>query len=243
MPDDELQRRPALPPLVRRLASPAGLIMAGLCLLLPFMSASCASESRPRVQWQVTYTGVDVLTGGRPDVAFTDDADKEPIHTLDDAEVRQLLGTPPAPLPPQPSAWLAVALLVAALAATALPSRTWRRTATGGLALAAAVVLLGATVLARHDATDAVAAVLSRLDAAPSAPAPTVAQLRAWDSYGQVRDTFHYAYGLWLAIAALLTVGVANTVGAGRAPTHDQRPRRNPDPPRQAPGGEVEAGR
>lgn len=219
MPSDQLPRRPAQTRRrVARLASPAGLIMAGLCLLLPFLSASCGSEERPRVQWQVTYTGIDVLTGGRPQVAFTDDADREPIHPLDDAGVRRLLGSRPAPLPPQPVAWLAAALMAAALAATALRSRIWRTTATAGLALAAAVVLWGATTLARHDATDAVAAVLSRLAAAPSAPPPTVPQLRQWDHYRQVQDTFRDEYGFWIALAALSAVGAANTVGAGWRP-------------------------
>ena len=54
----------------RRLGSPAGLVLAGLCLGLPFLSASCDSPEQPHVQWEVTYTGADVLTGGRPDVAF-----------------------------------------------------------------------------------------------------------------------------------------------------------------------------
>lgn len=185
--------------------------MAGLCLLLPFMSASCASEGPPSVQWGVTYTGVDVVGGGRPEVAFTDDADRKPIHALDDVEVRGLLGEPAPSLPPQPLAWLAVALMVAALAATALPSRTWRRTFTGGLAVAAAIVLFGATVLARRDATDAVATVLNQIAAPPSATPP-----REGENYDQVRDMFRYGYGLWIAIAVLAAVGLANTAGAGR---------------------------
>lgn len=186
-----------------------GLVLAGLCLLLPFLSASCAAEEPPRVQWRVTYSGVDVLTGGRPEVAFTDDADREPIHRLDDAEAVRVLGAPPTSLPAQPVAWLAVALLVAALAATALPSRSGRRTATAGLAVAAAVVLWGATALARQDATEAVSAVLSRLTTSSTAPAPTGS-----DHHVQVR----YAYGTWLALASLGAVGVANTVGALRRP-------------------------
>ena len=209
-------------PLARRLASPAGLILAGLCLLLPFMSASCATAGQPSQQWRVTYTGVDVVTGGSPEVAYTDDADQEPIHTLDDVEVRRLLGTSATPLPPQPLALLAAALMAAALAATALPSRTWRMTATAGLALAAAVVLWGATMLARHDATDAVASVISQVFAAPSAPPPTVPQVREWENYGQVRDTFRYGYGFWIAIAALSAVGVASTVGVFRDPVYDR---------------------
>jgi hypothetical protein len=238
MHDDDLHREPArtrsrAAPLVRRLASPAGLILAGLCLLLPFLSASCASEERPRLQWRVTYTGVDVLTGGRPDVAFTEDADQEPIHTLDDAELREVLGKPPARLPQQPLAWLAVALMAAALAATALPAPGWRATATAGLALAAAVILLGATMLARQHATDAVAAVLSQVAAEPSQSPPSVSQLRQWNHYQQVRDMFRYEYGFWIATAALSAVGVANTVRAFRDPV----------PSRDKPAATATAGR
>ena len=208
-------RRSARPP-ARRLAGPAGLILAGFCLLLPFFSASCEVQEQPRTQWRVTYTGVDVLTGGRPAFAFTDDADREPIRRFDDAEAERLLGAPLEPLPSQPVAWVAVALLAAALAATALPSRAWRTTATGGLALAAAVVLGGATVLARRDATDAVAAVLIRTGASGPTRAPTVPEVRDWGSYGEVSDMFGYAYGFWVAIALLVAVGVAGTVAALR---------------------------
>jgi hypothetical protein len=208
---------------VRRLTSPAGLILAALCLLLPFMSASCAIEERRGVQWRVTYTGVDVVAGGRPEVAFTADAGKEPIHTLDDVEVGRVLGAPPAPLSPQPLGWLAAAVMAAALAATAVPSRTWRTTATAGLALAAAVLLCGATMLARRDATDAVAAVLYGTTVPSEDRPPTVPQLREWERYGQVRDTFRYEYGLWITIVALSAVGVANTVGVVRDPVRDRR--------------------
>ncbi|MBM2615842.1 hypothetical protein JIG36_09770 [Actinoplanes sp. LDG1-06] len=192
----------------RRLLSPAGLVLAGLCLLLPFLSASCASEGPPRVQWRVTYTGADIVAGGRPDVAFTGDADREPIHDLDGGEMKRVLGGPPAALPAQPVAWLAAALMVAALAATALRSRAWRTSLTGGLALAAAVVLWGAAVLARRDAVDAVTAVLSQVTG--SRPPDE----RAGDTYEQVRALFHFTYGLWLALSVLATVGVASTVAA-----------------------------
>ena len=188
-----------------RAAGPAGLILAGLCLLLPFLSASCDSDEQ-RVRWQVTYTGTDLLTGGRPDIDFTDDVTREPRHRLDDAEVDQLLGAPPPRLPRQPVAWLAAALLVAALAATALPSRRWRTTATAGLALAAAIVLAGAVMLARPDAIDAVASVVSRVGATSSVrPGAGVS--------GQVRDLFRFRYGFWTAIALTSTVAVANIAG------------------------------
>ncbi len=209
--DDEARRRPRWAP-ARRLGSPAGLALAGLCLLLPFFTASCTAEEQPRAQWRVTYTGVDVLTGGRPAVALTMDADQEPIQPLDNAELLDLLGAPPAPLGPQPVAWVAAALMVAALAGAALPSRIWRATATAGLAIAAAVVLWGAVVLARQDATDAVATVLSHFNSSRDEAPMSGAELRAWENYPQIRDLFHYLYGFWVAIAALLLVGVVNVV-------------------------------
>ncbi|MEV4343291.1 hypothetical protein AB0J83_02250 [Actinoplanes sp. NPDC049596] len=197
-----------------RLGSPAGLILAGFCLLLPFLTASCSSEEAPRAQWRLSYTGIDVLTGGRPDVELTDDADKEPMRRLDDAEVEEFLGAPPASLPTLPLAWPAAALLLAALAATALPSRTWRTTATGGLALAAAVVLAGATVLARNDATGVVASVMSGVFSERiERPA-----LREGAVYGEVSDMFRYGWGLWITLALVAAVGVANTVAAVRRP-------------------------
>ena len=223
MDDDDAHRGPTRARgRAARLASPAGLILAGLCLLLPFMSASCASEEPPYFQWRATYTGADVLTGGRPEVAFTDDARREPIRTLGDTEARTKYGALPESLPPQPVAWLAVALMVAALAATAVPSPMWRRTAVAGLALAAAVVLWGATVLARRDATDAVASVLSGVGTSPRAPVSP--ELRRWEWYGQVSDLVHFGYGLWTALAVLAAVGVANTVGVIRGPVRDRPP-------------------
>ena len=208
-------------PLIRRLTSPAGILLAGLCLLLPFVSASCGTEQRSGVQWRATYTGVDVLDRGRPTIAFTDDAAKQSIHTLDDAELHQLLGEPPAPLPAQPLAWLAVALMAAALAATALPASRRRITATAGLCLAAAVLLGGAMMSVRQEALDAVVRQLARANAAPSALPPTVGELHRWEQGNpKVGDLVHYEYGFWIAIAALCAVGLANTVRVLRDPVY-----------------------
>ena len=197
-----------------RLGSPAGLVLAGLCLLLPFLTVSCESQDHSE-RWQVTYTGTDLVTGGKPEIRVSDDPAHQPPRRLDDADAK-LLGGPPAPLPAQPVAWLAVALMAAALAGTALPSRIWRRTLTAGLALAAATVLWGASVLARQDAADALARVLSQLVAGPPPPA----RIRQWDRYAEVRDLVTHGYGFWIAIAALVAVGAVNTAGLLR-----------PDPP------------
>ncbi|MEU4562712.1 hypothetical protein AB0F72_30410 [Actinoplanes sp. NPDC023936] len=219
MSNDDVRRPGPVRRPVARLASPAGLVLAGLCLLLPFLSASCESAQTP-VRWQVTYTGVDIFTGGRPEVAFTGDAGREPIRRLDDAEAERVLGAPPEPLPPQPVAWVAVTLMAAALAAAvAVPSRRWRAAATAGLALAAAVVLAGATTLARRDAADAVAAVVSKV---VTSSGPSVPELRRWEHYDQVSDLFSYGYGFWLAIVALSAVGVAGIVGVLRDPAGER---------------------
>jgi hypothetical protein len=208
-------------PLVRRLGSPAGIILAGLCMLLPFISASCGTEQRSGAQWRVTYTGVDVLARRRPTVAFTDDATKQPMHTLDDTELRRLLGKPPPPLPPQPLAWLAVALMATALAATTLPAPRWRITGTAGLTLAAGVLLWGATMFALQDAKDAMVRELGQSNMSPSKPPPTVRDLRNWEQDNpKARDLVHYEYGLWIAIATLSAVGVANTLRVLRDPIY-----------------------
>lgn len=196
----------------RLLASPLGLLLAGLSLLLPFVGASCAAGDDPRTEWETTWTGTDLVTGGRPDVALSQDVEREPLRVLDAAELHDLLGDTSPDLPAQPVAWLAVALIVAALAATALPSRGWRLTATGGLAIAAAIVLWGAAMLARNDAADAVATVLRNMGSSPR----TGADPRDWENYGQVRDLFRFRYGLWIALVTLSAVGVANTVQALR---------------------------
>jgi hypothetical protein len=219
--------------LLRRLGSPAGIILAGLCLLLPFLSASCSTEERSGVQWRATYTGVDILARGRPTIAYTDDAARQPIHTVDDAELHQVLGDPPPTLPPQPLAWLAVALMAAALVATALSAPRWRVTASAGLSLAAVVLLWGATMLARHDALDVVVKEIIRTDTPLSAPAATVDELRKWEQdQPKVGDLVRYDYGFWIAIAALSAVGVANTVRVLRDPVFGAVRGRAARPPR-----------
>ena len=206
---------------ITRLTSPVGLILAGLCLLLPFLSASCTSDETPRVQWRITYTGADLLTGGAPVVASSDDAGRTPIRDLDDAEMAEIGGAEAASLPRQPLAWLAVALMVLALAAAVVPSPIWRTTATAGLAIAAAVLLFGATMLARQDATDTLVTLSdgltnSRVREVPDTPA------RQGARHDQIESTFRYGYGLWTAIAALAAVGLANLVRVLRDPIDDR---------------------
>lgn len=206
---------------VTRLTSPVGLILAGLCLLLPFMSASCTSDRTPREQWRITYTGTDLLTGGPPVVAYTDDAARTPIRDLDAAEAAEMAGALPASLPRQPLAWLAVALMALALAAAVVPSPTWRTTATAGLAIAAAVLLFGATMLARQDATDTLVTLSDGLTTSRAREVPDP-QARQGALRDEIGATFRYGYGLWTALAALAAVGLANLVRVLRDPIYDR---------------------
>jgi hypothetical protein len=208
-------------PLLRRLASPAGLALAVACLALPFLSASCSGDAPPdrpevRQQWQVSYTGTDILVGGEPDVAWADESRPGPPRRLSEAEVVDLIGQPATPLSPQPLAWLALALIAAAMAATALRGARQRATVTAGLALVAAVALYAGTLLARDQAVDAVAEVLRRV--ASGSAAPSSEPVREWEHHGWVGGRFRFEYGLWTAIGILLAVSLANAAQSIRWP-------------------------
>jgi hypothetical protein len=202
---------------VRRLANPTALVMVVISLLLPFMSASCSGQVPPgvpheeRQQWRVTYDGLDILAGRRPDVAFADRASKGELRTVEGSELSDLIGRrPPAPRP-QPLAWLAVALIVVAVAATALRSPRRRAIVVAGLALSAALALYTATLLAREQAVETVAEVLR---ATASSGQPPSTPVRQWESYPWVRDRFQFEHGFWIAIGTLVAVGMTNTAVA-----------------------------
>jgi hypothetical protein len=202
-------------PVLRRLAEPTALAMVVVCVLLPFFSASCNGEQQPvpvqeRQQWRVTYDGVDILVGGQPDVAR---ADGGPLRTLEGRELVDLLGSEPSALRPQPLAWLAVALVVTAMVATAT-RRSRRHAATvAGLLLLAALALYAATLLAREQAIDAVAEVL-RPYIGSSQQQPPSTPIREWENYPWVRDRFRFEYGFWIAIGTLFLLGMVNVARA-----------------------------
>jgi len=208
-----LERRPV----VRRLASPVGLALTVVCLALPFLSASCSGDAPPdapdaRQQWRVSYTGADILVGGKPDVAWADHTRPGPPQRLSEAELVDLIGQPATPLSPQPLAWLAVVLIAGALAAAALRGTRQRATVTAGLALVAALALYAATLLARDQAVDAVAEVLRRVASGSSAPSKE--PIREWEYYGWVGGRFRFGYGLWITIGILLALSLANAAEA-----------------------------
>src|SRR5690242_18608998 len=123
---------------LRRFGSPVGLAGVLLCLLLPFLSASCGGAAPELPQaGRLTWTGTDIVTGGRPDVYYTDHRAAAPPHRIGAAEVAKRFEKRPPPLRPQPWAWVAVALTVAAIAVAASGVTRRRAAVTAGLTLVA----------------------------------------------------------------------------------------------------------
>lgn len=83
---------------LRRLVSPAGLLLALLCFGLPFVAVSCGTTT-------VEYTGLDLVVGGTPTVT----------------EKNAIDSTPGMPIPVQPLAVLTVLSIAGGIAVVALP--------------------------------------------------------------------------------------------------------------------------
>jgi hypothetical protein len=216
---------------VRRLASPTGFALAGLCLLLPFVTGSCSNDrpEYPEAQgefWRVTYTGVDLLTGGRPAIAWNESQRPGGLRQLDEAGLIHLLGELPAPLRPQPLAWLALALIAIAVVSTAVWWRTrWSGIVAATAAMGAAIALYAAALRARDHGVDMTASIFQ--DIAEYAAARRT-PVREWGHYPLVRDQFHLDYGLWVAVGLLLAVG-GITLGLAVTQRASAGPRRHRD--------------
>jgi hypothetical protein len=224
--------------LLRRLVSPAGLVLVLLALLLPFVSGACTPQTQTGVRqeqregWRVTYDGTDMLVGGRPDVDFADESSNGRLRRLSDNDVRDLLGDARTKLDPQPLAWLAVALVVAGVVAGVVRSTRWRAVVTAALALAAGLSMVAATLLAREQAIDMAAAILQGIGAPRGQTPPSV---RNWEHYDQVRDMFRLRHGFWLATGVLLVVGMTNVALAVPGRTSAQGVTHEDDTPPEAP--------
>ena len=209
-------------------------MLAGLCVLLPFVTASCSTAQSPSEHLQVTYTGVDLLTGGKPDVTVIVRSGRRPGGQVSrPTDAQNLASAVIGPVPPQPLVWVALVLMVAAALAAAVPARLPRATITAGLALAAAVILAGAAYLARTHIADSTTANVIALGRPSRLPPPTTAEIRGYENYQRIRDAFHYGYGVWAALTALSFVGLANGAAlVGRRP----RPPSAEPPPSPTPG-------
>lgn len=176
--------------------SPVGLFLAGLLLLLPFVAVSCEAPSgygRGAAGSTTTYTGVDLVTGDRPNVSPPDRL-RPPEQRLDDR-----LGVRP----------LAVAglllIVVAVFTSIALATPLRRRLTTTVLAALAALSLTAEQVAVRSE-------LASRLREQLTVPLP---------AGKEVGDYVQTQPGFWLCLLALLVVAAAN--GAALLHAHRQR--------------------
>lgn len=128
-----------------RTVSPAALVLALLCFLMPFIAVACDTPGgygRVSQGGTTSYTAVDLATGGAPNVT--------PDQLLPEAQRRD------DRLDWQPLFVLTALLVLSGLAAN-VGLRRWRAGVTAGVAMAAAVVLIGAQLRARSELVQRVA--------------------------------------------------------------------------------------
>jgi hypothetical protein len=187
--------------LLARLASPAGFVLVGLCFLLPFLTVSCSiDEPHERIRGSLSYSGTDLVGGGRPDLHLRIDQFSVGTSRIDETDMRRepFQRRPVDPIAVQPFAVATVVLLAAGALAGLLRPASLRRVTAGGTALVAAVLLVGALLLARNAAARQLAPLVG-----------TVAQ---------ARDKIGLGAGAVLALGVLLVLGVGNIVASFTAP-------------------------
>jgi hypothetical protein len=128
--------------LADRLLSPAGFGLALLLFLLPFATVSCGStDQQSPFTVDFTFTGLDLVTGGAPEISGTvPDDNGSPMSVdgaSDDAGFAQQFGRPVQPL----ALVAAIALLVGMVGAFTLPIAL-RGRVSASVALGALVLLL-----------------------------------------------------------------------------------------------------
>ena len=192
--------------LIQRLLSPAGFGLVLLLFLFPFVTVSCGvntPEASANFEQSFSFTGVDLLVGGSPDISVSGGAD------VDDAEVPATIEGDEDQVmavfderygkyyPAQPLAiGAAVIIFAGMIIALALPPvrRAWL---SAGAALLAAVLLaVEVFIIAPGLADDAIADGLADVEGAAEAIAS-----------GSLTFTSSPGIGFWIAIVVL--VGLA----------------------------------
>jgi hypothetical protein len=177
---------------VGRGLSPTALILAGLCFLLPFVTVACDTPGgygRAAPGGSTTYTGVDLVVGGEPDVSAPDKV--LPAGLARDDQ-----------LVPQPAGAVVLLLIVAGTGfAIRMKERRKRRASVVALAGAAATALLVNQALVEAE-------LAVRLGNQLTAPLPEGKTLR---------DYIHTGPGFGFCLILLLLVAALNAIGWWRA--------------------------
>jgi hypothetical protein len=202
-----------MPPrtLISRLLSPTGFVLILLLFGLPFLAASCEAPQGD-FEFSATFTGVDLVVGGQPDL----------VSSVDDASEQRF----DVPIPVQPLAIIAVVAILLGAGAALLRERLFRHAAGLGLAVLAAGTLAGAEIQALNALVDKYRPIVTDL---------VDAQI-AGNEYVHTRP------GFWLAFYALVALAVGHAVAllvAWRA-TSDAAPAAEEQPPddEDSPGSE-----
>jgi hypothetical protein len=117
---------------VGRSFSPTVLVLVALCFLLPFVTVACDTPGgygRAEPGGTTAYTGVDLITGGVPEVTPAD-------------KIRPAAEQRGDRLPPQPVATIVMLLVVAGAVTTAVAADARVRRAAAAVFAAGALVLL-----------------------------------------------------------------------------------------------------
>lgn len=182
--------------LVDRLLSPAGFGLALLLFLLPFVTVSCGTaEGESPFTVEYTFTGLDLVIGGPPEISGVVPDDNGAPMTVsgatDDEGFVEQVGRPVQPL----AVVAALALLAGLVAGFVLPV-TLRGRVSAAIALAA-IALLAVEVLA-------IAPARAAEELADAIPGPGVATHTT------------PAIGFYLAVVVLLALLVREIITARR---------------------------
>jgi hypothetical protein len=160
--------------LINRLLSPAGFGLVLIFFLMPFFTVSCGVDEKSQVK--STFTGLTLVTGGRPRVE-----DQPPDQAA------RLLDLFSNSFYPEVLVVLAALAVIAGIAIGLLRAATIRH----GASLAVAVLAVGLMVLEiRHIPSRVVDALATLYD--PANPGPSL----EW--------SVHPRYGFWLAVSVLV---------------------------------------
>lgn len=197
-----------MPPrtLLARLLSPTGFVLIVLLFGLPFVAASCEAPQGD-FEFSATYTGVDLVVGGKPDL----------VSSVDDASEKRF----DLPFPVQPLAIVALVAVVAGAGSALFKERLLRHAVGLGLAVLAAGTLAGAEISALGDLVDTYRPIVDDIVHAPVSGAEYV----------------HTRVGFWFAFYGLVALAIGHAVALLRVwrstmmPATDDPPPDDPDSP------------
>jgi hypothetical protein len=167
--------------LVSRLLSPTGFVLILLLFGLPFIAASCEAPQGD-FTFSATFTGVDLVVGGEPDL----------VSSVEDANEQRF----DVPIPVQPLAIIAVVAILAGAGSALLRERLLRHAAGLGLAVLAAGTLAAAEIQAMADLVEEYGPIVNDLVKAEVA----------------ATEYMHIKPGFWFAFYALVALAVAHAV-------------------------------